>query len=147
MKTEEEIAAHNAFIKEFKQLCNKYGYVDQLLLKGIEQDISIRVKLKIRNDGVITSCIKKSKNNIRHQMTFKGNIEEIIPIESPEDIYHVLNIVVDIKRIEEKVELLNRQVDKSNSNIIKKGRIPKSNVEFEDNVPMYPLNPDPYAKY
>lgn len=144
MKNETETARNNEFVKEFKELCKRYGFVDHLILKGIEQSISIKVSSRVRDNGIIETCINKNKDGIRNKMKIVGQLRTVIPELNPEDEYKVLDIDISIVRIEESVKLINRKELKANKIEDKLNRFPLANDSFER---FLPFNPDPYAKY
>lgn len=100
------------FINEFKKLCTKYGYVDRLKLTGTEQSINIKVQSRIKNKGIINTLIKNGKDGIRNRIKIVGEIKTIIPEDSPEDRYDVLHLDISMNRVEEAIELVNRNTKK-----------------------------------
>lgn len=130
------------FIQEFKILCDKYGYSDKIRLNTVIQDYEIRLRIKIKRDvegkKFVDYGVSTSNDNIRQTIKAVGKIERVIPVDKPEDEYEVLHCTFNISRLEEKAELVNRDVDKVK---MKKKVNEFDEVKYEFTYPQLSDNP------
>jgi len=130
------------FIQDFKMLCDKYGYSDKIRINTVIQDSEIRIRTKIKVDvegkKFVEYSANSAKSGVKQSVKAVGRIEKVIPIDNPEDAYEILHCTINIVNLEEKAELINRDVDKIKMNKKDNGF---GETEYEFTYPALSSNP------